>query len=238
MHVYFLYILFALLPLISPFSPLQEIEVIQLKEGVFVYRSFALYEGSLVSANGLILESSDEVALIDTPWDDQQTVQLLNWIDREIGKPVSFAVITHAHMDRIGGIDVLKSRNISTISGRLTAKEAALRGYSQPDITFLSDTLLSYGVSSLEVFYPGPGHTIDNSVVYLSDYHMLYGGCFIKSAASRSLGNLDDAVVADWPGSLKRVSERYPERKVVIPGHGSWEPGAIENTLNLLGKMD
>jgi len=176
--------------------------------------------------------------LIDTPWDDEQTVQVLDWIEREIDKPISFTVVTHAHMDRIGGINVLKSHNISTISGRLTAKEATQNGYAQPDLTFQSDTLLTYGNSSLEAYYPGPGHTLDNTVIYLNDQHILYGGCFIKSTSSTSLGNIEDAKVAYWSSSLRKVLKRYPDRKLVIPGHGNWKPGSIQNTLNLLSKTD
>src|SRR5699024_2496429 len=200
----------------------------KLKEGVYVYRSLGNYEGSMVSANGLILESSGEVVLIDTPWDDEQTIQLLDWIDRKINKPISFAIIPHAHMDRIGGVNVLNSLDIPAISESRTAKEAAKNGYLQPDIIFQSDTLLSYGNSSLEAYYPGGGHTIDNSVVYLNNHHILYGGCFIKSSASTSLGNIEDAVLAEWPSSLQRVMEKYPEHKIVVPGHGNWEPGALE----------
>ena|SRR5699024_6820349 len=231
------YISFLLLSSIffNSFSlPSQRIEVIKLEEGVYIYRSFAILDGEKISANGLILESSDEVALIDIPWDDEQTVQLLDWIEREIDKPISFAVITHSHMDRIGGIDVLKAHNISTISGYLTAKEAIQNGYTQPDLTFQSDTLLSYGNSSLEAYYPGPGHTVDNTVIYLNDLQILYGGCFIKNASSTSLGNVEDAKVTEWPSSLRKVLKRYPDRKLVIPGHGNWKPGAIQNTLNLL----
>ena len=217
-----------------PASP--QIEVVKLEEGVYLYRSFAEYEGSMVSANGLIVESSDEVALIDSPWDEEQTIQLLEWIDQELNKHISFAVITHAHMDRIGGIDILKSRDIPTISGQLTAKEATQNGYTRPDFTFKSDTLLTYGDSNLEMYYPGPGHTVDNTVIYLNDKNILYGGCFIKNASAPSLGNTEDASVTDWPNSLRKVKERYPDRRMVIPGHGSWELGAIENTLNLLSK--
>lgn len=237
MDTFFSYFLFILLPVISfPGSP--KIEVIELTEGIYIYQSFGKYEGAEVSANGLIIESSNEVALIDTPWDNEQTIQLLDWIDREINKPISFTVITHAHMDRIGGIDVLESRDIPTISGHLTAKEAAKNGYTQPNITFQSDTLLTYGNASLEAYYPGPGHTIDNTVVYLNDHHILYGGCFIKSSSSTSLGNIEEASVTDWPNSLRKVTERYPERNLVIPGHGNWDPGAIENTGYLLSKVD
>lgn len=232
-----LYCFSVLLSLIS-FSHSPTVEVIKLEEGVYVYHSFAVYEGELVSANGLIVESLNEVAIIDTPWDHQQTTQLLDWIHKELNKPVAFAVITHAHMDRIGGIDVLKSHNIPTISGGLTFGEAAKNGYAQPDFAFQSDTLLTYGNSLLEAYYPGPGHTVDNTVIYLNDHHILYGGCFIKSSSSTSLGNLEDANTTEWPISVQNVVERYPERKQVIPGHGNWKSGAIENTLKLLSKND
>lgn len=237
MNTYFIYFFFISLLIISSFSSPQ-IEVFKLKEDVYIYQSFGTYQGNLVSANGLIVESSNEVALIDSPWDEQQTIQLLDWIDREIGKPISFTIITHAHKDRIGGIEILKSRNIPTISNRLTQVEASKKGFRKPDQFFNTDTLLTFGNSSLEAYYPGPGHTIDNSVVYLNNHDILYGGCFIKSSTSNSLGNLEDAVLVDWPNSLQHVIERYPEHKVVIPGHGNWNPGAMENTLNLLSKMN
>lgn len=238
MIIHFLILIFSCLSAASSYTASEEIEIVQLDEGVHVYRSHALYEGNRVAANGMIVESSDEVILIDTPWDEQQTVQLLEWIGMELNKPVSYAIITHAHADRIGGIDVLKSRAIPAISSQLTAQEAARRNYSQPDITFESDTLLSYGNVSLEIYYPGPGHTTDNSVVYLKNHHMLFGGCFIKSASSPTLGNIEDATLEDWPRSLRKVMERYPKREMVIPGHGGWEAGAIENTLDLLSKVD
>lgn len=187
-----------------------------------------------VSANGLIAESSENVALIDTPWENAQTERLLEWIEMNIKKPIVFAVITHAHNDRIGGIDALKARNIPTIANAFTFEEAVINNFTQPDFSFQTDTLLTFGSSSIDVFYPGPGHTPDNSVVYFNNHHVLYGGCFIKSAASPSLGNLEDAVTSDWPASIQRVMERYPERKVVIPGHGDWDEGAIERTLELL----
>lgn len=237
MNTSFLCFLLGTLPLISlsPTSP--KIEVEKIEKGVYVYRSFGEYKGQEISANGLIVESSDGVALLDTPWSKEQTTQLLEWVKREINKDISFAVITHAHLDRIAGIDVLKSHNIPTISGQLTAKEAAQTGYTQPDYSFQTDTLLTYGNNnSLEAYYPGPGHTADNTVVYLNDHHILYGGCFIKSTSSTSLGNLEDASVTDWPTSLGKVMERYSERKLVIPGHGNWKPGAIEKTLDLLSK--
>lgn len=168
-------------------SSSQDIEVLELQTGLYIYRSHVMIENQLIPANGVIVESAEEVALIDTPWDSDQTSQLLDWIGSNISKPVAFAVITHAHMDRIGGIDVLMYHNIPTVANVLTFEEAIKNDYTQPDYSFKTDTLLTFGNSSLEVFYPGPGHTPDNSVVYLYGYHILYGGCFIKSSASPSL---------------------------------------------------
>lgn len=227
-----------LLFLVFSFPPDHQIKVKQLQEDVYLYQSFAIYEGQQISANGLVAVSEEEVVLVDTPWDEAQTRQLLQWIQEKIGKPVAFAVITHAHMDRIGGIDVLKAKGIPTISGKLTVKKAIENGYSSPDYSFQSDTLLTYGTSSLEVFYPGPGHTEDNTVVYLNDQHLLHGGCFIKNASASSLGNLEDANIQRWPQSMENVNDRYPNRNIVIPGHGTWKPGAIENTLHLLSKEE
>lgn len=206
----------------------------ELQPGVYIYRSYFEIGGLLISANGVIVESDEYVALIDTPWENVQTEKLIDWIGANIGKPVIFAVITHAHNDRIGGIDILKTKNIPTIANELTFEEAVKNNFSQPDYSFKTDTLLTLGNSSLEVFYPGPGHTPDNTVVYLNEQNVLYGGCFIKSAGSVSLGNLEDAVLTEWPGSLQRVIEKYPERQVVIPGHGHWDQGAIEQTMQLL----
>src|SRR5699024_5555353 len=143
MSVTFLYFLLFLFSTFTFTQTTEKIEVVKLKEGVYIYQSFGFYEGERVSANGLIVESTDKVALIDTPWDEQQTIQLLDWIEAEIEKPVVFAVITHAHLDRIAGIDVLRSRKIPAISGHLTAKEAAKKGIARPGITFQSDTLLT-----------------------------------------------------------------------------------------------
>src|SRR5699024_5350859 len=134
--------------------------------------------------------------------------------------------------------DVIRSHNIPSISGRLTVKEAIQNRHTSPGKSFRTDTLLTYGNSSLEAYYPGPGHTIDNTVIYLNDKDILYGGCFIKNASATSLGNTKDASITEWPNSLRKVKQRYPDRKMVIPGHGSWKPGAIENTLNLLSKND
>ncbi|MGV2873384.1 hypothetical protein [Colwellia sp. E150_009] len=50
---------------------------------------------------------------------------------------------------------------------------------------------------------------------------ILFGGCFVKSLNSKNLGNIEDAVIKDWPDSIQQVINKYPNIKMVVPGHGN-----------------
>lgn len=211
-----------------------QIDVTKVSEALYIYQSYFTYQGNKTGANAVLFAGEDSVVIIDTPWDNDQTLQLLDWVATELKKPVAYFIITHSHEDRLGGISVLKQKGISSYSSRKTAEEAQKRGVRSPDKLFEIDSTFTLGNVPIEVFYPGPGHTVDNVVVYFPAQKTLYGGCFLKSGESITLGNLEDADVAAWPTSLERVRERFSDATFVLPGHGGWEPGAIENTAKLL----
>ena len=211
-----------------------QIDVTRYSESIYIYQSYFTYQGTKTGANAVVYAGKDSVVIIDTPWDNDQTGQLLDWVEAELNKPVAYFIVTHAHADRIGGIGVLKDKRIVSYSTRKTAEEAVKRGYSAPDKLFETDSTFRLKRAQVEVFYPGPGHTVDNVVVYFPKEKVLYGGCFLKSSKAPNLGNLEDADVAAWPASLRKVQERFAKATLVIPGHGVWEPGAIENTAKLL----
>lgn len=217
----------------SAFSQ-RPIQVTKISDHLFIYESFVDYDGSLIGANGIIFTSKDSVVLVDAPWDSTQTTFVLNWIDSNLHKPISFAVITHFHDDRIGGISVLKQKNIRTVSGNLTPRFAEKNGFSSPDLLFKSDTTMMCENQPVKLLYPGAGHSPDNIVVYFPSEKTLYGGCFLKSASATSLGNLSDADLKTWPQSLENVKSAFSDAKLIVPGHDSWENGAIENTQKLL----
>jgi len=58
----------------------------------------------------------------------------------------------------------------------------------------------------------------------------------LKSVTSPDLGNLADAVVADWAGSTQRVRARYSTSKITVPGHGTISGDPVGHTLALLVK--
>ncbi|MBL6449748.1 subclass B1 metallo-beta-lactamase [Fulvivirga sp. 29W222] len=212
-----------------------QIDVTELDKGLLLYHSYGDYNGNKVSANGMVVVTKDSVVIIDSPWDNEQTVQLLDWIETEISKPIAAVVITHAHSDRIGGISVLHERNIKTVSSQLTKVYALKRGFEAPTKVFHKEITLNFGDHSIRVFYPGAGHTVDNTIVYISPYDVLYGGCFIKSSSSTNLGNTEDADLDSWGKSIENMQKHFPSPKIVVPGHGNYDPGAVENTIELLG---
>jgi metallo-beta-lactamase class B len=73
----------------------------------------------------------------------------------------------------------------------------------------------------LELFFPGAGHARDNIVVWHPSSGVLFGGCFVKAGNAEDLGNVADADTAAWPASLERVRARFPEVRIVVPGHGA-----------------
>jgi metallo-beta-lactamase class B len=97
------------------------------------------------------------------------------------------------------------------------------------------DTTFVVGREHLELFYPGAGHTIDNSVVWIPERKILFGGCLVKSTSSTDLGNIADADLKEWPRSIHKVMDKFPATEVVIPGHGtSGGMELLQHTLDLL----
>ena len=73
-----------------------------------------------VASNGLIVRDGGRVLVVDTAWTDDQTAQILNWIKQEINLPVALAVVTHAHQDKMGGMDALHAAGIATYANALS----------------------------------------------------------------------------------------------------------------------
>lgn len=213
----------------------KSITLSKIDDGFWVYTTSKMINGSSVPANGLIVVSSDGLILLDTPWNDEKTKELVKFAESTFGKSIVLAVITHAHDDRVGGIHALLEENIKALSTELTADLAEDGGYDRPLAEIKNDVeIIDVGDVNMEIFYPGEGHTSDNIIVWFSDKKLLYGGCFIKSTDSKSIGNTGDANLKQWPVSLERLIERYPDVEIVIPGHNTWGgKELLDHTLEL-----
>lgn len=188
-----------------------------------------------IPANGLLVLSGDVAALIDTPWTDEQTRRLFDWVEREHGARIEVIVPTHSHGDCLGGLAAAHELGARSYGHERTAEFARRSGDAAPEATFRESYDLQLGNRRLELRHLGAGHTEDNIVAWLPDEKILFGGCLIKSAHSQTMGYVDEADLDAWPETLERVRRRYGEEALIVPGHG--RPGGletIERTLRLI----
>jgi metallo-beta-lactamase class B len=186
-------------------------------------------------SNGLIVQLGAKVLMVDTACNNEQTKLILDWIEKELKTKPFTLVVTHYHSDRLGGIAEVHRRKIETVSSELTARLAKEQGSESPKVTFADSIDLSQSGREIWVRYPGPGHTTDNVVVWIPDRKILFGGCLIKSAQAKDLGNTKDADMEQWPRTVEKVYQEFGQARIVVPGHG--DPTGIEairRTLELL----
>jgi metallo-beta-lactamase class B len=200
----------------------EDVRVRRLAPGVWVHTTLAGKELNHYPANGLLIIQHESSLLVDTAWNSRQADLLMDWAQQRLNRPVRGAVVTHFHNDRAGGVDAVLARGLPVYGLQETARLATARGAPVPLHTFAS----ARAVSNVELFFPGPGHSPDNLVVWHRDSGVLFGGCFVKDASARALGNVADADLAAWPASLERTRAQFPEARIVVPGHGL--PGGPE----------
>ncbi len=182
-------------------------------------------------SNGLLVcdASSGRGVLVDTAWTPEDTLTLLARA-RAMGCPVKALLVTHFHDDRLGGLAEVVA--------------AGAESWARPETPGLAGFSPGWDpkqhpedgvVQGLEVFYPGPAHAPDNVVVWVPGDEVLFGGCMVRAAADTSPGNLSHADLRAWPPSAQRLMDRFPEPRVVVPGHGApGGPELLHHTLRLV----
>ena len=103
-----------------------------------------------------------------------------------------------------------------------------------PDQTFSSARALDLGDRSVELVYPGRGHTSGDLVVRVPDADALLAGDLVEESAPPYFG--DDSWPMDWPLSLDNVLGLTTAGSVVVPGHGApVDRDLVETQRNEIG---
>ena len=208
------------------------VDVILLDAGSAVHRST---NAQGIPSNGLVAVTSHGLLLVDTAWTAPETEALLQWGQTHYRLPWIGAVITHDHADRDGGLDALVRRHIPVAAVDLTVAKLAARGVHDVTVLFKANSGLFHDPRGFDAFYPGGGHTSDNIVVAFPK--VLFGGCLVKSAEAKDLGNTADADLTSWPAAVRNVAAHYPQT-TIVPGHGAVDQTghALQHTLDLLAQ--
>jgi metallo-beta-lactamase class B len=219
-----LFLLFAFTTSVSAGNKIRISETIQLIEispGFYIHESYTVSEYGGFTSNGLLLIRNGKALMIDTPMTEAETKTIVQFLKDSMNVKVEQFIGGHFHDDCIGGMAFLKAQGVATLLGIKTEELCKTHGLPLPDKTFDQELMFNFESIKVSCFYPGGGHTVDNIVVYFPEQQILFGGCLVKSADSRGLGNLADAVPASWDASIVKVMNRFPDANIVIPGHGS-----------------
>ncbi len=257
------FISFLILAYSSEIQLSENLEIKEIENGVYVVTHCFPWPGNSL----VVFLSGNDVIFVDTPYNNEATRKVIEWIKNENKKANIIEINTGFHNDNLGGNEYLLSQNIPVYGSELTAKliedgeiyetmKAAVelmkktgnenqecvkaykaQKFKAPNRLFdIEEGLkLTIGEETVEVYFPGESHSIDNLVVYFHNRKILFGGCMVKSLESRGPGFTDDANMEEWPKSVKRVLDRYKNARVVIPGHGSWgDTKLLNHTIELL----
>ncbi|MEX6632629.1 subclass B1 metallo-beta-lactamase [Hyphococcus lacteus] len=218
----------------------------QIAPDVWVHKSYAnIASYGLVLSQGLVIKTKEGIVLVDTAWTNDDTEELLNLVDQKLGTDPDMAIVTHAHQDKMGGVPALNKHGIGGRAHPLTNQDAPARSLSPTTYSILEhqdkENLMGWTENGIDhdgpitVYYPGPGHTHDNIVVYHAPTKVLFVGCLIRPGNSNSLGNTEDADLSQWAQSVHNVATTFPEAEIIVPSHASaGERALLDHTITLV----
>jgi len=236
-------------------ASLPEPSLEKIADDVWIHKSYEHVEpwGPVLS-QGMIFAHNDIFFLIDTAWDDTSTLKVIALMRENLASDDSrkipyAAIMTHAHKDKMGGVNALHQAKIETHALHLSNDDAPARDLmpaefsidpARPYSIFEGGRMRFYDQNTtpdqrwLYVFHPSAGHTRDNIVIYDSRSKVLFGGCLIRPESTKGLGNTADADIANWADAVREVAAEFPQAEIIIPSHGA--PGGrelLQHTIDL-----
>ncbi|MDR0306053.1 MAG: subclass B1 metallo-beta-lactamase [Chitinispirillales bacterium] len=200
-----------------------DIELIRLSSNAYIHVSVTEMEGfGKVSSNGLILVDKGKAFLFDTPVTEAQTETLTAFVTDSLHAKIIGFVAGHWHGDCIGGLGYLNKLGVISYANQMTIDIAKERGLPIAKQGFKDSLSLKLNNIQIKCYYLGGGHSTDNIVVWIPSEKILFAGCLVKDMASKGKGNLSDADVREWPQTIKKMIDKFPSSKIVIPGHGQY----------------
>jgi len=222
----------------DPDSYVRPIEIVKLSENQYQYISYLkLEQSNYYPCNGYIYISEGEAIIFDTPVNNNDTALLIDFVQKEIKAEIKGVVINHSHSDAAGGLKAFAKANIPSYA---SSKTATILAKDSIVITHPFDVKqeIKVGNTVVENTYFGPAHTQDNIVSYIQGDNLLFGGCMVRSLFG-SIGNTKDANTQQWPKTIQKIKEAYPDVKTVIPGHGAkGDVSLLDYTIRLFTAND
>lgn len=199
----------------------KDIELIKLTDNVYVHISYYEMEPyGRFPSNGMIYIDNQEAYLFDTPMNEELTKELVSFIQDSLKVRITGFIPNHFHDDCVGGLEYLNGMKINSYANQMTIDLLSLKNLPLAENGFTDSLRIKFSENELICKYFGAGHSYDNIVVWLPSEKVLFGGYMVKEINSKGLGNLSNADLEQWPRTIKKVINEFPDAKYVIPGHG------------------
>lgn len=186
--------------------------------------------------NAGFVAGDDGIAVIDTFEDAGAARELLVAIRQISSLPIRFVVNTHYHLDHVAGNEVfanagavvvahqnvrawLRTENLKFWGDAIKPEDKArVQALKLPDVIYDDHLELYLGKRLLQVRHL-PGHTGGDSVVYVPDAHVLFGGDLLWKD---HVPNLVGASTDKWIATLSLLSKDYAPDPPSSLATGEW----------------
>lgn len=212
------------------------VELSRINDSVWVHTSYYEIGDALTSVNGLVVLTDNGLVLINAPWTANQMESLEKLALEQFNSGITEAIVTDADPDHAGGLSCLEEKGIGITCLDRVAKKARELGLFEPKTVLEGDEArVNFGDLDFEIFFPGESCSEDDTIVWIDKYDLLFADNIVKEYGAHSLGVSAQAKRTAWIDSLSRITDRYEDIDIVIPGHGQWgDASLIEYTLELL----
>lgn len=200
------------------------LDITQISEHGYVYTAWAdMGKWGRIGCNGLVIVNEGKAFLMDTPTEESQTIELAEWVEKNLNAKFESFAPGHWHDDCVGGLAWLNRQGVKTYALDLTNAILASRKAEQARESFKDSLTLSVGGVEIQLYFLGGGHATDNIVAWIPSEKILFGGCMLKDNNATNIGNTSDAAPLDeWLRTIQGIEKRFPDAKTIIPGHGNY----------------
>ena len=199
------------------------LSVIKLTDNIYQHVSdLQTTDFGKVKCNGLIYINNSDAIICDTPTNNELSEHLIEWLKKTDPRlKIKAVIINHFHADCLGGLRTFHEAGIPSYSHERTRTLLVSKGdtTNMPKNFFSTNLEIKVGGKTIINYYLGEAHTRDNIITWIPSESTIFGGCMVKSM-NAGKGNLADANVEAWPGTIEKIKSTCPTAKIVVPGHG------------------
>ncbi len=115
----------------------ENLEIIKISRNCYIHISYTkLKKSDHFPANSLIYIIRDKAYIVDTTWNDKTAKELFYWVQYSLKLTIKGVIVTHWHIDCMGGLNHFHEIGIESYVHNLTCEIAKSRNLPVPKNNF------------------------------------------------------------------------------------------------------